>query len=56
MKIVLEFDETEKPEIVKELANVSKSNLNQTLQTKIGFAIIADSRTKMKIETEPEKS
>ena len=54
MKIVLEFDEAEKPEIVKELGNVAKPGLSQTLQTKIGLAIIADSRAKMKIEVQKD--
>ena len=50
MKIVLEFDETDKPEILKELGNVAKPGLSQMLQTKIGLAIVADSRTGMKAE------
>ena len=54
MKIVLEFDETKKLEIIKELTSVSKPNINQGLQTKIGLAIIADSRTAMKIEVQKE--
>ena len=54
MKIVLEFDEAEKPEIVKELGNVAKPGLSQALQTKIGLAIIADSRAKMKIEVQKD--
>ena len=57
MKILLEFDETEKPEIVKELGNVARPSLSQYLQTKIGLAIVADSRTMMKLEAQnPAKS